>query len=58
MIEIIKPGTKEVMKCKICGCEFSYEDEDRQQTLGTITGARIFVKCPQCSKECIITATK
>lgn len=58
MIEIIKPGTKEVMKCKSCGCEFSYESEDIQEVISTLNGARVFVKCPQCSKECILRATK
>lgn len=28
MIEIIKPGTKEKISCKSCGCLFSYEKED------------------------------
>ena len=27
MIEIIKHGTKQVTKCKKCGCEFSYDED-------------------------------
>lgn len=58
MIEIIKPGTKQITKCNACGCEFSFEDEDRQQIMGAIGGARVIVKCPQCSSECELKATK
>ena len=58
MIEIIKPGTKQIMKCKACGCEFSYEEEDTQQIAGVMVGSRITVKCPQCEKACEVKATR
>ena len=28
MIKIIKEGTRKIAKCSVCGCEFSYEEED------------------------------
>lgn len=54
MIKIIKEGKKEFKAiCPICGCEFSYELEDLQQT-----PTYKIVKCPCCGrgvthKECI-----
>ena len=29
MIQIIKEGTKNISKCSVCGCVFSYEEEDK-----------------------------
>lgn len=47
MIKIIKDGKKEFKAtCPVCGCEFSYELEDLQQTL-----THKIVKCPCCGKE-------
>lgn len=49
MIKIIKEGKKEfTATCPICGCEFSYELGDLQQTL-----TYKIVKCPCCGKEVI-----
>lgn len=42
MIEIIKHGTKQVTKCKKCGCEFYYEKEDVR-----VTPLNKIVECPQ-----------
>lgn len=49
MIKIIKEGKKEFKAiCPICGCEFSYELEDLQQT-----PTYKIVKCPCCGQEII-----
>jgi predicted nucleic-acid-binding Zn-ribbon protein len=55
MMEIIsKPKMK---KCKKCGCEFTYEDEDTiRHTRINITDPHygyisVDIKCPQCDNE-------
>ena len=53
MVTIIKPGTKKIAKCNKCGCEFSYEDEDKKIHLH-----KTYVLCPQCNEEYIIEQTK
>lgn len=58
MTEIIKFGTKKIMKCRKCGCEFSYENEDVKQIIGTKGGARSIVTCPQCKESCEIAAER
>ena len=49
MIEIIKHGTKQVTKCKKCGCEFSYDEEDIR-----VTSLKNIIECPQCKLEIVI----
>lgn len=53
MIEIIKHGTKQVTKCKKCGCEFSYEEEDVR-----VTPLNKSVECPQCKLEIVIESIR
>lgn len=53
MIEIIEHGTKQVTKCKVCGCKFSYEAEDI-----TSNSIRSYVTCPQCKEEIVLKETK
>ena len=53
MVTIIKPGTKKIAKCNKCGCEFSYEDEDKKIHLH-----KTYVPCPQCNEEYIIEQTR
>lgn len=53
MIEIIKHGTKQVTKCRECGCGFSYEEEDIQGC-----SVKTFVECPQCKKEIVLKAVR
>lgn len=53
MIEIIEHGTKQVTKCKVCGCKFSYEAEDI-----TSNSIRSYVTCPQCKEEIILKAKR
>ena len=53
MVTIIKPGTKKIAKCNKCGCEFSYEDEDKKIHLH-----KIYIPCPQCNEEYIIEQTR
>lgn len=63
MIEIIsRPNMK---KCKNCGCEFTYEDEDIKsenisQTVDSpFLGYKSFyVTCPQCSSKVILNQTR
>lgn len=59
MVEIIERGTKEVAKCNICGCKFSYEKEDLINVdVDNYKGFKEFVRCPQCSYEVIIRQSK
>lgn len=66
MIEIIEEGTKKVVKCKYCGCKFSYENEDIQSHAPSgvtvpdciINLRRDYVSCPQCNEEYVISSTK
>ena len=45
--QIIKEGTKVfTTTCPICGCEFSYEIEDLELSLGEQT-----VRCPSCDRS-------
>ena len=51
MIKIIEPGTRKIAKCSVCGCVFSYEEED----VHIIPHPRYlsvthYIHCPQCSK--------
>ena len=66
MIEIIKRGTKQTTKCKYCGCEFSFEEEDfkwlnymeKKFESGIKAGYKKYVLCPQCEKEVVVEQTK
>ena len=45
--QIIKEGTKVfTATCPICGCEFSYEIDDLELSLGEQT-----VRCPSCDRS-------
>lgn len=56
MIEIIEHGTKQTLKCKKCGCVFSFENVDIEH--GTYCNiwnySYDYVTCPQCKDEIII----
>ncbi len=59
MKKIIKKGTKAIMKCDNCGCEFSYEEEDTHTALtnhlrSKYTTTTYLVDCPQCDTACVI----
>lgn len=58
MIKIIEPGTKKIVYCDECGCKFSYEKEDVQNTANNFGGYKKFVLCPQCHKEKILEQTR
>lgn len=47
MKEIIKPGKtkKYIHTCTKCGCEFTYDDDDKR-----MEGQ--FIKCPYCKSQC------
>lgn len=59
MIEIIKKGTKEKCTCKICGCLFTYEEEDIKERPDELS-PRFLCKCvicPQCNTKINIGGT-
>lgn len=59
MREIIKRGTKEVTTCKVCGCKFSYEEEDVFiDDISNYKSVKKTVACPQCESEIIIWQSK
>ena len=62
MIKIIEPGTRTITKCTECGCKFSYENEDIEKdglwANNLVFIGKIFVVCPQCGKEIMLTATR
>lgn len=49
MIDIIKRGTKQVIKCDNCGCKFKFEDEDIDVTIAWDRECE-YVPCPQCDE--------
>ena len=53
MIEIIERGTKQIKKCKACGCVFSFEKLDIKHT-----PVKSIIICPQCEKEITLVASK
>ena len=62
MIKIIKEGTRKIVKCPNCGCEFSYEEEDIEKD-GLLVNNSVFigktwVVCPQCGKEIVLERTR
>ncbi len=54
MKKILKRGFIKVMKCKTCGCEFSYEKEDVVRKQAGPIEYDVYVVCPQCERECFI----
>ena len=51
MIKIIEPGTRKIAKCSVCGCVFSYEEEDINMFHNTRRNSvTLYIHCPQCSK--------
>ena len=53
MIQIIKEGTKNITKCSVCGCVFSYEKED------VMSFSLIHhIHCPQCNNDIFLTDGK
>ena len=57
-LQIIKPGTKKVTKCKNCGCQFSYEEEDVKVDVKNNIPSEKWVICPQCEKSVIVEAAR
>lgn len=53
MIEIIERGTKQIQKCKACGCKFSFEKEDieRAKCHEFRNFSYDYVICPQCKEK-------
>ena len=62
MIKIIEPGTRTVTKCTGCGCKFSYDNDyiekDGLWANNLVFIGKIFVVCPQCGKEIVLTTTR
>ena len=61
MIKIIEKGTRHKIRCKDCGCLFSFDDEDMNISTGIgICGMEIREKhyktivCPQCNNEIVL----
>ena len=52
MIKIIEPGTRKIAKCSVCGCVFSYEEEDVQ------IFTKRHVNCPQCNEAVTLMAER
>ena len=52
MIKIIKPGTRRIMICDKCGCEFSFEKEEvLEKCLDGYKHYAEYIICPQCHKQ-------
>lgn len=51
MIEIIENGTKQIRKCKACGCKFSFEKEDVKRAYHHSIFYFYYVICPQCKEK-------
>lgn len=59
MKQILKRGTREVTDCPICGCKFSYENEDVvNEDTDNYKGWREYVSCPQCETNVILRQTR
>lgn len=57
MIKIIEKGTKRKIRCKDCGCLFSFDDRDVNiRTRIRIYGAEVYgtIVCPQCKNEIVL----
>lgn len=56
MIKIIEKGTKRKIRCRDCGCLFSFNNEDVKNT---ICGMEIkkpygIIVCPQCENVIVL----
>lgn len=56
MIEIIKCGTKQVIDCGVCGCKFSFDNEDIIYGSANVSGTFVpivssYINCPQCGNS-------
>lgn len=58
MITIIEKGTKQKKKCDVCGCLFSYEDEDIDTYYSFLTPISKHIKCPQCENDILLQSFK
>ena len=62
MIKIIEPGSRTITECTECGCKFSYENDDIEKdglwANNLVFIGKIFVVCPQCGKEIVLTTTR
>lgn len=60
MIEIIEYGTKQIWKCKTCGCKFSFENVDIEHNTHCDFGnfSYDYVICPQCKEEIKLEGAK
>lgn len=58
MIKIIEKGTKHKIRCKDCGCLFSFDDVNIRTGIG-ICGMEVrkksygIIVCPQCENEIV-----
>lgn len=62
MIEIIKKGTRQVKECEVCGCVFSFNEEDIEKIDYSSQfhpkGYRKIIRCPQCERVIILEAIR
>lgn len=61
MIKIIEKGTRHKIRCKDCGCLFSFDDEDMNIRTGSCICVMEICKkhyetivCPQCNNEIVL----
>lgn len=50
MIKILEYGKKNVCTCSVCGCKFTYDEDDIYSPIedDIIRRERKYVYCPQC----------
>lgn len=61
MKTIIKMGTKQARYCDVCGCYFSYGEEDietKSEYDSRITSSSKYIECPQCGYKIYILQSK
>ena len=69
MIEIIEHGTKQIQKCKACGCKFSFEkvdirkgrtllDDEHSTHCDFKNFSHNYVICPQCKEQIQLGGTR
>lgn len=53
MVEILKRGTKKTETCEVCGCVFTYEQEDISFEESPYHGGGDYkyINCPQCDNK-------
>ena len=58
MIKIIEPGTRRIIKCTECGCEFSFNEGDikgyKLYVVDPLAVREPYIECPQCCKEIVL----